>query len=98
VWLIATLENINYTFLFKGKIMTDFNNEQLDEIHCLNLFDLKNTQVGLKVHNTAKPESIAAMKRLYEKGLVSEDDGGYLTAPGQEAAELAQSLLVILRP
>lgn len=78
--------------------MTDFNKDQLDEIHCLNLFDLKNTQVGLKVHHTAKPESITAMKRLFEKGLVSEDDGGYLTPLGQEAAELAQSLLLILRP
>ena len=78
--------------------MTDFNNDQLDEIHCLNLFDLNNTQVGLKVHHTANPESIAAMKRLYTKGLVSQDDGGYLTPLGQEAAEFAQSLLSILRP
>ncbi len=77
--------------------MTDFNNEQLDEIHCLNLFDLNNTQVGLKVHHTAKPESIAAMKRLFEKGLVDHDDGGYLTPLGQEAAEFAQGLLSILR-
>ena len=78
--------------------MTDFNNEQLAEIHCLNLFDLNNTQVGLKVHHTAKPESILAMKRLFDKGLVSQDDGGYLTPLGQEAAEFAQGLLSILRP
>ncbi len=78
--------------------MTDFNNKQLDEIHCLNLFDLNNTQAGIKVHHTAKPESIAAMKRLYKKGLVTNDDGGYLTALGQEAAEFAQGLLSILRP
>ena len=78
--------------------MTDFNNDQLNEIHCLNLFDLNNTQEGLKVHHTAKPESIAAMKRLHAKGLVSQEDGGYLTSLGQEAAEFAQSLLSILRP
>ncbi len=78
--------------------MTNFNAEQLDEIHCLNLFDLNNTQTGLKVHHTATPESISAMKRLYKKGLVTQDDGGYLTPLGQEAAEFAQGLLSILRP
>jgi len=78
--------------------MTDFNNDQLSEIHCLNLFDLNNTHVGLKVHHTAKPDRIEAMKRLFEKGLVTQEDGGYLTSLGQEAAELAQGLQSILRP
>ena len=78
--------------------MPDFNTAQLDEIHCLALFDLKNTQIGLKVHNTAKPESVAAMQRLFDKGLVTEADGGYLTTLGIEAAEFAQDLQTILRP
>ena len=78
--------------------MTDFNNDQLDEIHCLSLFDLKNTQVGLKVHQSANPETVAAMQRLFEKGLVTAADGGYLTTLGIEAAEFAQDLQSILRP
>jgi len=78
--------------------MNDFNNEQLDEIHCLNLFDLNNTTEGLKVHNNAKPETITAMQRLFDKGIVTQSDGGYLTVLGQEAAEFAQGLLSILRP
>ena len=77
--------------------MTEFDNEQLEEIHCLTLFDLNNTHEGLKVHNSARVESIAAMKRLHDKGLVTQGDGGYLTALGQEAAEFAQSLKSILR-
>ncbi len=77
--------------------MTEFSNEQLEEIHCLNLFDLNNTHEGLKVHHTARTESIDAMKRLHDKGLVSDDDGGYLTSLGQEAAEFVQGLRSILR-
>jgi len=38
------------------------------------------------------------MNRLYKKGLVTQEDGGYLTSLGQEAAEFAQGLLSILRP
>jgi len=77
--------------------MNEFTNEQLEEIHCLTLFDLNNTHEGLKVHHTARPETIAAIKRLHKKGLVSQDDGGYLTALGQEAAEFTASLRSILR-
>ena len=77
--------------------MTKFSNKQLEEINCLALFDLNNTHEGLKVHNTAKSETIEAIRRLHSKGLVSHNDGGYLTALGQEAAEFAQGLKSILR-
>ena len=77
--------------------MTEFTTEQLDEIHCLTLFDLNNTHEGLKVHHTAKAETIDAIKRLHGKGLITQDDGGYLTALGQEAAEFTQGLRSILR-
>ena len=77
--------------------MSEFSNDQLQEIHCLTLFDLNNTHEGLKVHNTAKSETIDAIKRLHDKGLISQDDGGYLTSLGQEAAEFANSLKSILR-
>lgn len=77
--------------------MHEFSNEQLEEIHCLALFDLSNTHEGLKVHHTARPETIEAIGRLYAKGLVSQQDGGYLTSLGQEAAEFVQGLKSILR-
>jgi len=77
--------------------MTEFTNDQLEEIHCLVLFDLNNTHEGLKVHHTARSETIAAIKRLHKKGLITQEDGGYLTSLGQEAAEFAQGLRSILR-
>jgi len=77
--------------------MTEFSNEQLEEIHCLILFDLNNTHEGLKVHHNARAESIEAMRRLYKKGMITQDDGGYLTSLGKEAAEFAHGLKSILR-
>ena len=77
--------------------MTEFTSNQLEEIHCLTMFDINNTTEGLKVHNSAREETIEAIKRLHEKGLISQDDGGYLTSLGHEAAEFIQSLRSILR-
>ena len=67
-----------------------------DELDILTRYTLTTTQEGLKVHTTAAPAIIAAMERLYEKGLVSQRDGGYLTDLGREAAEHAQAVLTIL--
>jgi len=39
---------------------------------------------------------MAAARRLYEKDLIDQPDGGYLTSLGRDAAEHAQSLLTIL--
>ena len=44
----------------------------------------------------AAPAAIAATQRLYDKGLVTQKDGGYLTPLGLEAAEHAQTLLTVL--
>ena len=77
--------------------MSEISTEQLEEIHCLTLFDLSNTQEGLKVHQNARPETIEAIKRLHHKGLISQDDGGYLTNLGREAAEFTAGLQSILR-
>ena len=41
-------------------------------------------------------ETIAAIKRLHEKNLVTRDDGGYLTDLGIETAEHVQKALSIL--
>ena len=70
--------------------------ELVAELEILALFNLGNTQEGLKVHHVAAPTAIAAAKRLFEKGLTTQVDGGYLTSLGLEAAEHAQSLLTIL--
>ncbi|HLA31923.1 MULTISPECIES: TIGR02647 family protein [unclassified Pseudomonas] len=73
-----------------------FTPELLAELEILALFNLGNTQEGIKVHHTATPAAIAAAKRLHDKGLISQADGGYLTSLGLDAAEHTQVLLTIL--
>lgn len=69
----------------------------LDEINILNLFDLSNHQEGIKIHKSSADENaVEAAKRLFEKGLVTQEDGGYLTALGLDSAEHAQNLFTIL--
>jgi uncharacterized protein (TIGR02647 family) len=73
-----------------------FTPELVAELEILSLFNLRNTQEGLKVHHVAAPTAVAAAKRLFDKGLTTQVDGGYLTSLGLDAAEHAQSLLIIL--
>ena len=74
-----------------------YTQDLVDELNILARYNLSTTQEGIKVHKTASPETIAATHRLFEKGLVSQDDGGYLTNLGLETAKQAQAVLDILR-
>lgn len=69
---------------------------QHQEINVLLQFNLSSMQEGIKVHSNAEPELIAATCRLFEKGLITQEDGGYLTSLGHTAAEHAQALKTIL--
>ena len=73
-----------------------FTPELIAELEILALFNLGTTQEGIKVHHTATSSAIAAAKRLHDKGLINQPDGGYLTSLGLDAAEHAQVLLTIL--
>jgi uncharacterized protein (TIGR02647 family) len=75
-----------------------YTQDIVDEINILVRYNLNTTQEGIKVHKTAAPEIIAATKRLYDKGLLTQEDGGYLTSLGHEAAEQAQTVLNLLNP
>lgn len=66
------------------------------ELNTLIRFDLATNQQGVKVHKTADATVIAATQRLHHKGLLTLEDGGYLTSLGREAAEHAQAALSIL--
>ena len=74
------------------------DHELLEEMNVLSCYDLANLQTGIKVHSDADVEKISATARLFEKGLVSKQDGGYLTERGQIAAEHLQHLSGILDP
>lgn len=69
---------------------------QRQEINVLLQFNLSSMQEGIKVHSDADPELIAATCRLFAKGLITQEDGGYLTSLGHTAAEHAQALHTIL--
>ena len=72
--------------------------ELIDEIEVLLRYNLDTTQEGIKVHNSARQGLIHASERLFEKGLISQKDGGYLTDLGHEAAEHTQAALRLLSP
>jgi uncharacterized protein (TIGR02647 family) len=74
-----------------------FNQDNLDELNILLHYKVTTTLEGIKVHKTAAaPATIEATKRLYHKGLITLEDGGYLTALGQETAEHAHALLGLI--
>lgn len=66
------------------------------EIRVLTLFNLDSSMEGIKVHQSADPETLAAIRRLHSKGLVTQADGGYLTDLGIHCAEHLQTALRIL--
>jgi len=70
--------------------------ELIDELNTLVRYDLGTTLQGVKVHTNAEPAVIAATRRLHEKGLLTQVDGGYLTDLGREVAVHAQAALTIL--
>ena len=73
-----------------------YTTDNIAELDVLMLFDLSTNQEGIKIHKSAEPVVIAAAKRLFEKGFITQVDGGYLTNLGSEAAEQAQSLFTML--
>ncbi|MGB0733943.1 MAG: TIGR02647 family protein [Pontibacterium sp.] len=73
-----------------------YTKELLFELNVLNQFSLESSQHGIKVHKSADEELIEATRRLFEKGLITQVDGGYLTPLGRDAREASASLLLIL--
>jgi len=74
-----------------------FSPNILEELNVLALFNLDTDMEGIKVHSNAGEAKVAAARRLFDKGLTSQVDGGYLTSLGRTAAEHAQGLLQILK-
>lgn len=70
--------------------------EFIEELNLLSLFNLDSIQEGIKIHHEAGADKIAAAERLFQKGIITQIDGGYLTNLGIEAAEHAHALINIL--
>jgi len=75
-----------------------YTREQMAELDILINYSLESTQQGIKVHSNADDTVVDAVERLFDKGLVTQKDGGYLTDIGRTAAEHAQALVLILAP
>lgn len=74
-----------------------FDNILTEEINLLMKFP-DSSMEGLKIHHTADQWMIDTAKRLFDKGLTSQDDGGYLTDLGKEALETATLLYGLITP
>jgi len=75
-----------------------YTKDQMAELDILIQYSLDSTQQGIKIHSSADEEKIEAVERLFDKGLVTAIDGGYLTELGRKAAEHAQALILMLAP
>jgi uncharacterized protein (TIGR02647 family) len=73
-----------------------FTASTLEELNLLLQFDSDSLGRGIKVHSNARGEVIAACRRLFDKGLVDQPDGGYLTDEGVEALAHVQILAGLL--
>jgi len=73
-----------------------YTSENLAELDVLMLYNLSTSLEGIKIHKTAEATVISAAQRLFEKGFITNADGGYLTTLGGKAAEHAQSLFTML--
>ncbi|MCF2949319.1 TIGR02647 family protein [Paraglaciecola aquimarina] len=73
-----------------------FSAEMVDELNLLLKFPNKSLMQGIKVHGDAEPNMVAAAKRLFEKGVITQPDGGYLTDLGHDLFEHAQVVQLAL--
>jgi len=73
-----------------------FTKELTEELNLILKFPNKSLMQGLKIHNDDDPSLVGAAKRLFEKGIVDQPDGGYLTDLGHDLAEHAQVIQLAL--
>jgi uncharacterized protein (TIGR02647 family) len=73
-----------------------FTSGSIEELNLLLQFDNTTLEHGIKVHSSARQEVISACRNLFDKGLVSQPDGGYLTDAGIEALAHVQILAGLL--
>ncbi|WP_158966831.1 TIGR02647 family protein [Paraglaciecola sp. L3A3] len=73
-----------------------FSSEMVDELNLLLKFPHKSLLQGLKIHHDAEDSVVSAAKRLFDKGITTLPDGGYLTDLGHELMEHGQVIKLAL--
>ena len=69
------------------KMIKTYPEHLFDELKLLAKFPEESHLEGLKIHHSAGPEIIKSAKSLFNKGMISQIDGGYLTDSGREMVE-----------
>ena len=67
-----------------------------DEMKLLAKFPERSQLEGIKIHNDANQEMVNSAKALFDKGLTSQPDGGYLTDSGIETLRHLHHVLTTL--
>ncbi len=68
-----------------------------EELSLLLCFSNESLMNGIKVHRDADPKLIEAAKRLYAKGVIDHEDGGYLTDLGHDLYAHAKKIEYALK-
>lgn len=68
-----------------------------DELDLILKFPDKSLMQGLKIHHDADQAMVSAAQRLFDKGITTQVDGGYLTPLGHDLQEHAQTLYSALK-
>ncbi|MCW8996434.1 MAG: TIGR02647 family protein [Psychromonas sp.] len=77
-------------------MIKNYSDTLFEEMKLLAKFPEKSQLEGIKIHHSAGPGVLAAAKSLFEKGLITQEDGGYLTDFGLETADHLHHLLATL--
>jgi uncharacterized protein (TIGR02647 family) len=67
-----------------------------EEMKLLAKFPEESHLEGIKIHHNASPTLIDSAKSLYDKGLITRPDGGYLTDSGLETVDHLNHVLTTL--
>ena len=72
--------------------------ELIEELSLLRRISLNSTAAEINLSASGDPTAFAAAGRLFEKGVISQEDGGHLTDSGREAVEHMNRLFNQLSP
>jgi uncharacterized protein (TIGR02647 family) len=77
-------------------MIKNYHDALFDEMKLLSKFPEKSQLEGIKIHNDASQEIVTSAKALFDKGLTSQPDGGYLTDSGLETVRHLHHVLTTL--
>jgi uncharacterized protein (TIGR02647 family) len=77
-------------------MIKNYSDTLFEEMKLLAKFPTHSQLEGIKVHHDASQAVIEASKSLFDKGLISLPDGGYLTDSGIETVDHLHRVLATL--